>query len=334
MPDGYADEARDALLAKAHEAWKDDPDLDRQVLGDGTGGDSVSAYLRAYYQRVATEDLAPPSRLATVAEAHARLGLGRPQGRAVVQVREPDGAHLNPLSGSGLVVDIVTDDMPYLVDSVTTELNRHEAEVLLLLHPVLQVHRDVAGGLRGILGICGDDDDPAVRTDEITESWIHVELGSPRDRVTADQLAADLRHVLDDVRVAVEDQARMGSAVRRLADELGGGPGSRAAEHARPAALAGGRPLPLPRLPGIRPGADRRRCGPAGRAGQRARHPAARPAGPRAAAQAVEPGGQARPGPGRAVGAGQGQLPVDRVPGQLPGLRLDQEARRGRYRHR
>ncbi len=37
--------------------------------------------------------------------------------------------------------------------------------------------------------------------------------------------------MLDDVRVAVEDQARMGSVARRLADELGGGPGSRAAEH-------------------------------------------------------------------------------------------------------
>ena len=150
MPDGYADEGRDALLAKAHEAWKDDPDLDRQVLGDGTGGDSVSAYLRAYYQRVATEDLARPSRLATAAEAHARLGLVRPQGRAVVQVREPDGAHLNPLSGSGLVVDILTDDMPYLVDSVTTELNRHEAEILLLLHPVLQV-RSPADGTHKVL---------------------------------------------------------------------------------------------------------------------------------------------------------------------------------------
>ena len=74
MPDGYADEARDALLAKAREAWKDDPALDAQALGDGSGGDSVSCYLRAYYQRLATEDLAPPSRLAAVAEAHARLG--------------------------------------------------------------------------------------------------------------------------------------------------------------------------------------------------------------------------------------------------------------------
>jgi len=69
MPDGYADEVRDALLTKAREAWQDDPALDAQALGDGSGDDSVSCYLRAYYQRVATEDLAPPSRLAAVTES-------------------------------------------------------------------------------------------------------------------------------------------------------------------------------------------------------------------------------------------------------------------------
>src|SRR5580704_1429427 len=102
MPDGYADEARDALLTKAVQAWEDDPALDAQALGDGSGGDSVSCYLRAYYQRMATEDLAPPSRLAAVAEAHARLGLRRPQGRALVQVREPADAQLHAVSRSGL----------------------------------------------------------------------------------------------------------------------------------------------------------------------------------------------------------------------------------------
>ena len=234
MPDGYADEVREAQLAKAAQAWEDDPALDPRAIGDGSGDDGVSCYLRAYYQRVATEDLAAPSRLAAVAQAHARLGLSRPQGRARVQVREPADALLYPVSRSGLVVDIVTDDMPYLVDSVTTELNRHEAEIRLLVHPLLRVHRDVAGTLRGILGVSGDaasdtPDEPAAG--EITESWIHVELGPPRDKVTADQLEAELRHVLDDVRVAVEDQPRMGEVARRLADQLGGAPGSDEAEH-------------------------------------------------------------------------------------------------------
>jgi glutamate dehydrogenase len=236
MPDGYADEVREAQLAKAAQAWEDDPALGPREIGDGTGDDSVACYLRAYYQRVVTEDLAAPSRLAAVAQAHARLGLSRPQGRALVQVRAPADAQLHPVGRSGLVVDIVTDDMPYLVDSVTTELNRHEAEIRLLVHPLLRVHRDVTGALRGIFGVCGDAAQDKQGGDvtspgELTESWIHVELGPPRDNVTADQLAAELRHVLDDVRVAVEDQPRMEAVARGLADQLGGEPGSDRAEH-------------------------------------------------------------------------------------------------------
>jgi glutamate dehydrogenase len=231
MADSNADQAREALLAKAGQAWWDDPVLDAQVLG-GDGGDNVSGFLRSYYQRVATEDLALPARLAAVAEAHARLGVRRPQGRALVQVHEPGNAHLVPVSPGSLVVDIVTDDMPYLVDSVITELNRHEAEISLLVHPLLRVCRDVTGMLRGILGVSADDADPPdVEADELVESWIHVEIGPPRDRVTVDELAADLRHVLDDVRVAVEDQERMAAVADLLADDLDGEPGSDEAEY-------------------------------------------------------------------------------------------------------
>ncbi len=324
MPDGYADEVREAQLAKAAQAWEDDPALDPQTIGDGSGGDSVSCYLRAYYQRVATEDLAPPSRLAAVAEAHARLGLSRPQGRALVQVREPADAQLHPVSGSGLVVDIVIDDMAYLVDSVTTELNRHEAEVRLLVHPVLRVRRDVAGALRGILGVCseaspGTPGQPVA--DEITESWIHVELGPPRDKVTADQLAAELRHVLDDVRVAVEDQARMGAVARGLADDLGGAFDTKQAEYGELLRwLANGnflflgyREYDLVRTEdgmGLRPVP--------GTGLGILRHA---PAGPRCGAQDVVPDRAPGTGSGRAAGAGQGKLAVHRVPGQLPGLR-------------
>jgi len=142
MPDSDTDKAKEALLAKAAEAWREDP-----VLAE----DDVCCFLDAYYQRLATEDLAPPSRLAAVAEAHARMGRSRPQGRALVQVREPDRAYLDPLTPSGLVVDIVTDDMPYLVDSVTTELNRQQAEIQMIVHPLLRVRRDVTGALRAII---------------------------------------------------------------------------------------------------------------------------------------------------------------------------------------
>ena len=228
MPDGTADgdserKARESLLAKADEVWREDPALGSR--------DDIACYLRAYFQRVATEDLASPSRMAAVAEAHVRLGRSRPQGRPLVQVREPGRAHLERAGSASLVVDIVTDDMPYLVDSVTTELNRHEAEIQLLVHPVLRVRRDVTGTLRGIVGVC---EDPAeLDAGELSESWMHVELGPPRDRVSADELAADLRRVLDDVRVAVEDQPRMGTAARALAGELDAGSGPVPGQDAR-----------------------------------------------------------------------------------------------------
>ncbi len=233
MPDSDVLEAREALLVKAAEAWVDDPALDPARL---SGGDSVLCYLRAYYHRVATEDLPSPSRLAAVAQAHAELGLLRPQGRALIQVREPGRAHLDPVTPASLIVDIVTDDMPYLVDSVTTRLNRHKAEISLLVHPLLRVRRDVTGALREIVGVCSEaaaqdkPGDGTAATDELIESWIHVELEPPGDGVTAEGLESDLRHVLEDVRVAVEDAQRMAAAARGLADDLGGAPGSDAAE--------------------------------------------------------------------------------------------------------
>ncbi len=247
MPDEPVDgdterRARESLLTKADEVWREDPALGSR--------DDIACYLRAYFQRVATEDLASPSRMAAVAEAHVRLGRSRPQGRALVQVREPGRAHLERVGSASLVVDIVTDDMPYLVDSVTTELNRHEAEIQLLVHPVLRVRRDVTGTLRGIVGVC---EDPAgLGADELGESWMHVELGPPRDRVSADELAADLRRVLDDVRVAVEDQPRMGTAARALAAELDTGSGPVPASAARPDAARPDAP-PRRRPPRRRP---------------------------------------------------------------------------------
>jgi glutamate dehydrogenase len=195
MPEG-TDEVRDTLLARAVVAWRSQPRV-RDVPG----------FLTSYYRHVATEDLtaAGPDRMAAVAAAHVEAGANRPQGRAVVTARDAGPAALD---GAGTVLDIVTDDMPYLVDSVTMELNRHGADMHLMVHPVLNVRRNVTGELDG-----GDT--------ELTESWIHVEIGRPGDRVSRDELAADLRRVLDDVRVAMEDQRRMRSAVQHQPGEAG-----------------------------------------------------------------------------------------------------------------
>jgi glutamate dehydrogenase len=241
MPDSITDEVKESLLARAAVAWRDDPSLGAEVFGDGADAadpGEPDRYLRAYYWRVATEDLASPERMAAVAAAHARLGRFRPQGRALVQVREPGSAHLEAVTPSTVCVDIVIDDMPYLVDSVTTELNRHHADIQLIVHPVLRVRRDVTGALRSIVGVSRDDglggdggtgsppvsggDHGGVVPPVLIESWIHVELCLAKEVLTSDELAAHLRRVLDDVRIAVEDHRRMEARALELAAGLRG----------------------------------------------------------------------------------------------------------------
>ena len=219
-----ADESKDALLDRAARALTEGA-LGSDPLG-GTVGD-VGAFVRAYYRHVAAEDLASfgAEPVAAVAAQHAALAAGRPQGRPLVRVRDAGGTG-GPAAAAGafgpvrVIVDIVTDDMPYLVDSVTMELNRHQADIQLFLHPRLLARRDVAGALHGVSGHVNGDGPLA--PGEIAESWMHIEIAGLGDRVPLADLEADLRRILDDVRVTMEDQPRMSRAAASLAGRLTG----------------------------------------------------------------------------------------------------------------
>jgi glutamate dehydrogenase len=226
--DDIRDDTTKALLAKAAALWADGGVEDGSTAppeAPSAPGHEVGdrlAFVTAYYRLVAPEDLvaAGPDRLAETVARHAALGASRPQGRPAVGVgpaQSGDGV-VGSLTSAGTVVDIVTDDMPYLVDSVTMELNRHVADIRLIVHPVLTVRRDVAGTAHGI-ALAGDG--------SVRESWIHVELGQVADE---QRLAGDLRRVLDDLRVAMEDQRRMRGAARELVAMLTDEGGTQEAE--------------------------------------------------------------------------------------------------------
>src|SRR6201996_5206557 len=190
------DETRDSTLDRAAHAVVADPGGITAAVGD------LDGFLRAYYRNIATEDLATfgPDRMAAVAAGHAALAAQRPQGRALVRVADDDpetpAAAIAAFGPVRPVVDIVTDDMPYLVDSVTMELNRHQADINLILHPRLVARRDVTGALHEVTGaVNGGTDGPG----ELTEQWMHIELVGLGDRVPLAELEADLGRVLDDV---------------------------------------------------------------------------------------------------------------------------------------
>ncbi|MPZ65535.1 MAG: NAD-glutamate dehydrogenase [Pseudonocardiaceae bacterium] len=180
----------------------------------------LTGLIQTYFRHAPPDELSAeePADLAAVVAAHRRLADDRTSGRPAIRVLGPDedGATAGSTAGS-TAVQIVTDDMPYLVDSVVAELDRMEVPVHRVLHPIVVVRRDVAGALREVLA--GTDPDQAPE-DTLAESWMHVDI----DRVTDDERGGEIEQrlhtVLTDVREVVEDSDRMSSTVLALADEL------------------------------------------------------------------------------------------------------------------
>ena len=91
---------------------------------------------------------APPARLAAAARAQLKFAAQRRRGQALVRVFNPT-LREHGFDSVHTVIQIVTDDMPFLVDSVGLALTRRGSAVHLLAHPVYAVQRDRAGRLRG-----------------------------------------------------------------------------------------------------------------------------------------------------------------------------------------
>ncbi|GAA4875932.1 NAD-glutamate dehydrogenase [Saccharopolyspora cebuensis] len=177
--------------------------------------------LQVYYRHVPAEELVDdePADLVGALRSHRRLAANRAAGRPVVQIFNPE-RETDGWQSPATVVQVVTDDMPYLVDSVIAELGRDVAEVQRVIHPIVSVRRDLAGDL---LEVLPGADPAAPPADALTESWMFVEVDQVVDAERITRLQHDLLGVLSDVREVVEDTERMLAAARTLADELHSG---------------------------------------------------------------------------------------------------------------
>jgi glutamate dehydrogenase len=201
------------------------------------GPDVLLSYLQRYYLHTAPEDLAgrDPVDVFGAASSHYRLAENRPQGTANVRVHTPT-VEENGWTCSHSVVEVVTDDMPFLVDSVTNELSRQGRGIHVVIHPQVVVRRDVTGKLIEVLaegnGLSAggqgrkgaDGTTHTLPHDALIESWIHVEIDRETDRSDLKQISLDLLRVLSDVRETVEDWEKMRDAALRIADDLPGEP--------------------------------------------------------------------------------------------------------------
>ncbi|MDN5743882.1 MAG: NAD-glutamate dehydrogenase [Nocardioidaceae bacterium] len=194
----------------------------------GSGGppsDLVRALLPAYYRHVATEDLAGRTEADVYGAfaSHHQLGSQRRPGEMKVRVFTPTPAEQGWSAASHTVVEVVVDDDPFLVDSVTMYLSRRLHDVRAVVHPTFDVVRDQDGRLLSVTPVVSGEE-PAAQA--VRESWMHVETGrlSGDGADDPEALAAGLRRVLGDVRASVQDWEQMRAEAASIVDELANDP--------------------------------------------------------------------------------------------------------------
>ncbi|HEX9086874.1 MAG TPA: NAD-glutamate dehydrogenase [Arthrobacter sp.] len=185
-------------------------------------------YLRDYYEHLAEEDARayPQELLAARAQTHRSTAATRFPGTANITISD---------EAERSVVYIVTDDMPFLVDSVNAELVRQKAPIHLVMHPLFVVTRNRESGelvrvsrVPSHLGISSGDTAAMPNLSYLIaqgdnashmESWIAVEIDRVDDAKRA-ALTEGIGRVLADVRAAVEDWPKMRNRALQIAQDL------------------------------------------------------------------------------------------------------------------
>ena len=185
-------------------------------------------FIGNFYGDAAAEDLAGATseELLSAAESLFVFAKSRSKDKPKIRVLTPKSSTRSGKSWlhNRTVIEIVNDDMPFLVDSVMAELERLGEPAQLIIHPVMAVKRDAAGKLTDVLADPGADHDEKTRaTAGVTfESLMHVQVPEETDPEILDRIGDTLHSVLGDVRLAVTDWLEMRRQATRIAADFDG----------------------------------------------------------------------------------------------------------------
>ena len=174
----------------------------------------LQTFMAEYFAHVPMHDLEGLSgaELMALARSHLATGDSRKPKSPNVRVYNPDKKR-DGWTSRHSVIEIVTEDMPFLVDSISAELTRRELPIHLVIHPICKVLRGKGGKLSAILARGQLD------VDARAESFMHFQITQqPDDKLR--EIATSLVNVLKDVRAAVEDWRPMRERMEEIIEEL------------------------------------------------------------------------------------------------------------------
>src|SRR5262245_45292021 len=186
----------------------------------GLHGDMPESFAAQLFVRAAPEDLVryEARELAALAEDAWTFLKERKPGTPKVRC----DARIGPMGADRIktvsVIEIVNDDMPFLLDSVMNELTEQGVEIRLVIHPIFSIERDPAGCLVGFRG-----EGPAVGAAQ-RESFIHIHIDRIEDAARQAEICNAIGQVLADVRVCVQDWRAMLGRTSEVITEIRNNP--------------------------------------------------------------------------------------------------------------
>ncbi|HMA15696.1 MAG TPA: NAD-glutamate dehydrogenase, partial [Kiloniellaceae bacterium] len=186
-----------------------------------TKAERAEAFIRQFFANVPPSDLRGDSaeNLAGGALALWQRLQQRTPGKASVTAYNPEAAK-DGWDSPHSIIEIINDDMPFLVDSVTAEINRHEAEVMLVIHPIVNLRRDAKGKLLELAPARAKARPRLGPVDGFAgESVMQIQISEQPPKRLA-EIAAGVAAVLADVRASVEDWPDMRARCREVIAEL------------------------------------------------------------------------------------------------------------------
>ena len=172
---------------------------------------AAERFVRAFYRNVPPTDIAQqsPEALYGVALSFWQFAQIRPTQQPRIRVFNPR-QESHGWKSNHTVIEVVNDDMPFLVDSVTAALNGLGLTVHLVIHPTVAIRRDDTGRV----------EPDGVEGSGARESFMHFEVDEQSDADVLAGIERSIEVTLGSVRVAVEDWQPMLQVVRGMCARL------------------------------------------------------------------------------------------------------------------
>jgi glutamate dehydrogenase len=180
-------------------------------------GKETERFLHEYFANVPYEDMQGRSTeiMGQAAVSHLDFARVRKSGTALLRIFNPTEKQ-HGYQSAFTIVEMVNDNMPFLVDSVSAAINRQGLMIHMTVHPILRVRRDGRGRL---LELLDSNDDSGVN-----ESYVRFAVDREADQQHLKVLEHEIQKVLADVRVSVRDWRKMRDKMLEAAASLNRGP--------------------------------------------------------------------------------------------------------------